>query len=66
MQKRFFLVSLFFAINSFFGLQIPLASETNDNTETSEFDLGTEYLYKLPENDYILGSGDVLNIIYLF
>lgn len=63
LQKRFFLVSLFFAINSLFGLQIPLASETNENTETTEFDLGTEYLYKLPENDYILGSGDVLNII---
>ncbi len=65
MQIRFFLVSLLFGFNSFFGLNFNLFAETEKKniTNLSKFNIGTEYLEKLPINDYVVGPGDTIEII---
>ena len=46
-----------------YGSNLPLFSSSNSKDLNNRFALTTEFLENLPTNDYILGSGDVLNVI---
>lgn len=63
LKKRFFLVSLIFFFNSFFGINFYSFAATNNKKDSDEFNIGTDYLEKLPESDYIVGPGDSLRVI---
>mgnify|MGYP001416118097 CR=1 FL=1 len=64
MRKRYFLASFFFLLNSSFSLGHSLLSETqNKIDDISQIKVDPNYLNFSPENDYIIGPGDVLNIL---
>ncbi len=64
MRKRYFLASIFFLLNSSFSLSHSLLSETqNKNDNISQTKLDPSYLNFSPKTDYIIGPGDVLNIV---
>ncbi|MFL2879721.1 MAG: hypothetical protein ACJZ8C_00165 [Prochlorococcus marinus subsp. pastoris] len=57
LQKRFFLVSFLFLINSFLGLNFSSFVAANNKENLYEFEISTHYLDNLPKNDYILVPG---------
>ena len=64
MRKRYFLASIFFLLNSSFSLSHSILSETqNKNDNISQTKLDPSYLNFSPKTDYIIGPGDVLNIV---
>ena len=63
MKKRFFLVSFIFLFNSFSNLNFYSFAATTNEKESDEFNIGTDYLEKLPQNDYVVGPGDSIQVI---
>ena len=61
MKKNFLVASIFFLTTGFIGNNS--SSIALDKNEVNKIDLNPSYLEKLPSNDYILGSGDQINII---
>ena len=54
---------MIFLFNSIFGLNFNSFAASNNKKDGNEFNIGTDYLEKLPENDYIIGPGDNILII---
>lgn len=48
---------------TFSGINLPIISSLNLSEEGKDLILGTEYLDKIPSNDYLIGPGDKLKII---
>ena len=61
MKRNFLVASIFFLTTGFIGNNS--SSIALDKNEVNKIDLNPSYLEKLPSNDYILGSGDQINII---
>lgn len=55
--------SVFSIILIFSGNSLPLVSSNQINPVVSNTKINTDYLKKLPSNDYIIGSGDTLKIL---
>ncbi len=49
--------------NSIFGLNFYSFAVTNNKKDSDEINIGTDYLEKLPESDYVLGPGDTIKVI---
>ena len=62
LRSKYFLVSIFFLLNSSLIFNISLFAEVNSSKNKFQVDLGPEYLNYLPLNDYIIGPGDSLTV----
>ncbi len=60
MKRKFLIASIFFFITGFVGNNSSLIAENKN--DVSKLDINPSYLEKIPSNEYILGSGDRLNI----
>ena len=60
LKRKLFIYSYIFLFIAFTNLPLLKLNSTLANTDEK---LTIEYLNKLPENDYIIGPGDTLNII---
>ncbi len=63
MKRNFLVASIFFLISGFIGNNAYLIASVKEDISNKKIDLNKSYLENLPENDYILGPGDEINII---
>ena len=56
--------SIFFALNFSLGKLSALTTNEKNTVDQDQIEntLDIEYLKKIPKNDYIIGSGDTINI----
>ena len=62
-KGKFFIASIFFLFNGFFGTYPPSIAFVEEAKTNSKIDLNIDYLENLPTNDYILGPGDTIAIL---